>query len=132
MNRNIYEIIGVMGPDEYHASTDNNVYTNVVAGLSIYLAEFAQCVGGCPQLPPSWTQVTKRLQTPLFQVAASLALEYSKELDFHPQYRGYTPGTVIKQADTVLVSWLKHNAFSLFWLAFPSCTLWTDLPGTTI
>ena len=50
-----------MGPDEYHASTDNNVYTNVVAGLSIYLAEFAQCVGGCPQLPPSWTQVIKRL-----------------------------------------------------------------------
>ena len=36
-------------------------------------------------------------------MAASLALEYSKELDFHPQYRGYTPGTAIKQADTVLV-----------------------------
>ena len=96
---------GVMGPDEYHASTDNNVYTNVVAGLSIYLAEFAHCVGGCPQVPPSWPQVTKTLQCPtaLSQVAASLALEYSKELDLHPQYRGYTPGTVIKQADTVLV-----------------------------
>jgi len=87
-----YDITGVMGPDEYHASTDNNVYTNVVAGLAIYLADYAHCVGGCPQLPPSWTQV-----------AASLALEYSKLLDFHPQYRGYTPGTAIKQADTVLV-----------------------------
>ena len=50
---------GVMGPDEYHASTDNNVYTNVVAGLAIYLADYAHCVGGCPQLPPSWTQVPK-------------------------------------------------------------------------
>ena len=40
---------------------------------------------------------------PTFKVAASLALEYSKELDFHPQYRGYQPGTTIKQADTVLV-----------------------------
>ena len=53
-----------MGPDEYHATTDNNVYTNVVAGLSIYLAEFAHCVGGCPQIPPSWTKVTKRMQSP--------------------------------------------------------------------
>ena len=96
---------GVMGPDEYHGSTDNNVYTNVVAGLAIYLAEYAQCVGGCPQVPPSWTQVVSSalFLITMSQVAASIALEYSKELDFHPQYRGYTPGTAIKQADTVLV-----------------------------
>ena len=60
-----------MGPDEYHASTDNNVYTNVVAGLSIYLAEFAHCVGGCPQLPPSWTQVPKRLHPYILKVRVS-------------------------------------------------------------
>ena len=73
----------------------------------------------------------QKMAPPVSQVAASLALEYSKELDFHPQYRGYTPGTEIKQADTVLVR-IKHPAFSLFWLAFPSCIRWTDLPGRTI
>ena len=57
---------GVMGPDEYHGSTDNNVYTNVVAGLAIYLAEYAQCVGGCPQVPPSWTQVVSSAHNQLF------------------------------------------------------------------
>ena len=25
----LYDILGVMGPDEYHAVTDNNVYTNI-------------------------------------------------------------------------------------------------------
>ena len=99
-----------MGPDEYHGRTDNNVYTNVVAGLAIYLSDFATCVAGCSQIPPSWTKVGKNIISPLtptlilaIKVAASLALEYSKELDFHPQYRGYQPGTTIKQADTVLV-----------------------------
>ena len=98
-----------MGPDEYHGRTDNNVYTNVVAGLAIYLSDFATCVAGCSQIPPSWTKVVQNIVnlSPTFmltfKVAASLALEYSKELDFHPQYRGYQPGTTIKQADTVLV-----------------------------
>ena len=29
-----------MGPDEYHAKVDNNVYTNIVAALAIYMADF--------------------------------------------------------------------------------------------
>ena len=32
--------VQVMGPDEYHAKVDNNVYTNIVAALAIYMADF--------------------------------------------------------------------------------------------
>lgn len=81
-----------MGPDEYHGKTDNNVYTNVVAGLAIYFGQYSSCVGGCPELPSAW-----------LEVAANLALEYSEAENYHPQYRGYEPGTEVKQADTVLV-----------------------------
>ena len=65
-----------------------------------------------PRCPKDCTSVPH-----LSQVAASLALEYSKELDFHPQYRGYTPGTAIKQADTVLVRDDMLLSFSSGWLS---------------
>ena len=34
-----------------------------------------------------------------------MTLEYDAELNYHPQYRGYKPGTIIKQADTVLAGY---------------------------
>ena len=34
-----------------------------------------------------------------------LSLQYDAELDYHPQFEGYEPGTVIKQADTVLAGY---------------------------
>lgn len=36
-------------------------------------------------------------------IAWSLALPYDKELDYHPQFEGYTRGEEIKQADAVLL-----------------------------
>ena len=89
-----YDIVGVMGPDEYHGTTDNNVYTNVVAGMAIYFSKFAACAMRCDDVPDEWMEVARRL-----------SLQYDKDLDYHPQYEGYQPGTKIKQADTVLIGY---------------------------
>ena len=43
----LYDITDVMGPDEYHARTDNNVYTNIVAALAIYFADYSTFIAGC-------------------------------------------------------------------------------------
>jgi len=90
----LYDIKGVMGPDEYHGTTDNNVYTNVAGGMAIYFARYASCVAGCQDIPEEW-----------IKIARSLSLQYDETKDYHPQYEGYEEGTTIKQADTILVGY---------------------------
>ena len=93
------DIRKVMGPDEYHAGVDNNVYTNVVAAMAVYFAHYSSCVGECEAIPEEWLSLVSRL-----------SLQYDPDLDYHPQYQGYQPGTQIKQADTVLVGYpLMYN-----------------------
>ena len=94
-----YDINEVMGPDEYHANIDNNVYTNIVAAMAIFFSDFTSCVAQCPEIPEDW-----------IEMASQLSLQYDSELDYHPQYEGYQPGTTIKQADTVLAGFpLMYN-----------------------
>jgi len=88
------EILSVMGPDEDHGSVDNNGYTNVVAGYSIYFSDFLTCAAECSPIPAQ-----------VLQKAKTLKFEYNQGLDYHPQYTGYTVGTKIKQADTVLLGY---------------------------
>ena len=75
-------------------------------------ADFSTCAGDCLEVPASWVEEASRLK-----------LEYDEERDFHPQvdndhsdhahphgnmivqYTGYTVGTVVKQADTVLAGY---------------------------
>ena len=89
-----FDINQVMGPDEYHGTTNNNVYTNVVGGMAIYFARYAACVAGCEDIPEDW-----------IEVAMKLSLQYDEARDYHPQYEGYEAGTTIKQADTILVGY---------------------------
>ena len=97
-----YDITSVMGPDEYHGTTDNNVYTNIVAAMSINLAHFTSCVAGCEDVPQEWVEMARKL-----------SLEYDEERDYHPQFEGYQPGTQIKQADTVLAGYPLMYAMNL-------------------
>ena len=60
------------------------------AGLSLHLAGWAACVAGCGPVPAGWATLASRL-----------ALEYDAVLDYHPQYRGYTPGTQATYCSTV-------------------------------
>ncbi|KAG4071845.1 hypothetical protein HA402_006006 [Bradysia odoriphaga] len=95
-----YDIRDVMGPDEDHELVSNNVYTNVVAGYALYFADFASCL--CfpnSNTIHSWKEIAKRIKLP-----------YNSTYNYHPQYEGYQQGTIIKQADTVLLSYpLLYN-----------------------
>ncbi|XP_072937087.1 protein-glucosylgalactosylhydroxylysine glucosidase [Epargyreus clarus] len=91
----LYHIDNVMGPDEDHSNVSNSVFTNVVAGYSLYLAQYVACL--CKDYymakkPDHWADI-----------AWSLVLPYDEVLDYHPQFSGYTRGEPIKQADAVLL-----------------------------
>lgn len=93
-----YDINGVMPPDEDNHGVDNNGYTNIGAGYSIFFAKYAECL--CKSqgnvepepVPEEWLQIAK-----------SLKLLYDEDKDYHPEYEGYEFGTPIKQADVVLM-----------------------------
>ncbi|XP_052864012.1 protein-glucosylgalactosylhydroxylysine glucosidase-like [Anopheles cruzii] len=89
-----YDIAAIMGPDEDHENVTNNAYTNVIAGYALYFGDFAGCLCNNSGSGANWSEIAKRLKLP-----------YDSVLDYHPQYDGYRPGTVIKQADTVLLGY---------------------------
>ena len=47
-----------MGPDEYHARIDNNLYTNIVAQKSVYLTNFSSCAANCEDVPQEWLEMS--------------------------------------------------------------------------
>lgn len=87
----------IMGPDEDHDNVDNNVYTNVVAAINLFFGDFAGCA--CKDV----LGVSDVDYENFVKIARSLKLLYDAEGDFHPQYEGYVDGTMIKQADVVLL-----------------------------
>lgn len=95
-----HDVRGVMPPDEDNHGVDNNGYTNIGAGYSIFFAKYAECLcnnagsgeGMNPGVPDDWLELAK-----------SLKLLYDEEKDYHPEYEGYQFGTNIKQADVVLM-----------------------------
>lgn len=93
----LYDIRGVMGPDEDHENIDNNVYTNVNAAINLYFGEFASCV--CKDV----LELEDADFEGFTKVARSIVLLYDEKDDFHPQYEGYSTSTMIKQADAILL-----------------------------
>eukprot|EP00092_Neocalanus_flemingeri_P055001 GFUD01064882.1.p1 GENE.GFUD01064882.1~~GFUD01064882.1.p1 ORF type:complete len:726 (-),score=100.02 GFUD01064882.1:44-2221(-) len=87
-----YDIKNVMGPDEDHENVDNNAFTNTVASLAIKLAHYLGEKSICERIPDEW-----------IQVAESIVIPYDSEKDYHPEFSGYSPGTIVKQADAVLL-----------------------------
>ncbi|GBP81987.1 Protein-glucosylgalactosylhydroxylysine glucosidase [Eumeta japonica] len=90
-------VADVMGPDEDHANVTNSVFTNVVAGYALYLAQYVACQCKAYFLsedPDRWADI-----------AWSLALPYDAEFDYHPQFSGYRRSEPIKQADAVLLGY---------------------------
>uniref|UniRef100_A0A182NT82 Protein-glucosylgalactosylhydroxylysine glucosidase n=1 Tax=Anopheles dirus TaxID=7168 RepID=A0A182NT82_9DIPT len=89
-----YDIAAVMGPDEDHENVTNNAYTNAIAGYALYFGDFAGCLCGDDVSSRNWSAIARRIKLP-----------YDRVHDFHPQYDGYTIGTVIKQADAILLGY---------------------------
>jgi trehalose/maltose hydrolase-like predicted phosphorylase len=88
-----------MGPDEDHHDIDNNGYTNVNAAINLYFGDFAGCA--CKDV----LKVSDADYENFVKMARSLTLLYDDSKDFHPQYEGYEEGTMIKQADAVLLGY---------------------------
>jgi trehalose/maltose hydrolase-like predicted phosphorylase len=87
----LWDINNIIPPDEYAEHVNNSVYTNVVASMSL---QFAQRLGssiGTP-VPSDWLNVASNLYLPR---NGSLNLEYE----------GYKAGTIIKQADVVMLAY---------------------------
>jgi len=82
-----------MGPDEYHCDVIDSVYCNVVAQFSLTTAyELAPVVGVAAN-------------TTFKTIADQLRILYDPAHQYHPEFQGYTRGTKIKQADTILLGY---------------------------
>ncbi|NWI53990.1 PGGHG glucosidase, partial [Calyptomena viridis] len=93
----LYHIRGVMPPDEYHCWVDNSAYTNAVAQRSLkFAAEIARDLR--LPVPEEWEDCARKLKVP-----------FDVERKYHPEYDGYSPGELVKQADVVLLGFpLMH------------------------
>eukprot|EP00039_Didymoeca_costata_P003219 m.66143 g.66143 ORF g.66143 m.66143 type:complete len:560 (-) comp11784_c0_seq2:129-1808(-) len=88
-----YSIPNIMGPDEYHGGVTDSAYCNVIARFSLYAAyELASVVG--------------QTQNSTFkEIGDNLLIPYDKNFDYHPEFAGYTRGTKVKQADTIMLGY---------------------------
>jgi trehalose/maltose hydrolase-like predicted phosphorylase len=83
----------VMDPDEYHYNVDNSCFTNAAARLNLLFAiEAAGRLGKATS--PGWKIVSVGIKIP-----------FDEKLRYHPEYDGYTQGTLIKQASVVLLGY---------------------------
>ncbi|XP_021701920.1 protein-glucosylgalactosylhydroxylysine glucosidase isoform X2 [Aedes aegypti] len=115
----LFDIKEVMGPDEDHENVTNNAYTNVVAAYALFFGDLTNCLCSYQDDDNSIDSGNKThstdldkaelLMAPPFSIWSSLAkrlkLLYDTVNDYHPQFEGYRLGTVIKQADTVLLGY---------------------------
>ncbi|MBR7675079.1 glycosyl hydrolase family 95 catalytic domain-containing protein [Streptomyces daliensis] len=85
-----YSVKNVAGPDEYSNGVDDAVFTNAGAATTLRHTIRAARLLGEP-VPGKWAAVADKLRIP-----------YDKEKGVFQQYDGYK-GTLIKQADTVLL-----------------------------
>ncbi|XP_041463396.1 protein-glucosylgalactosylhydroxylysine glucosidase-like [Lytechinus variegatus] len=88
-----YTILDVMPPDEDHAPVDNSVYTNAVAQIALRLPYYAASLLD-QKLPDTWSKI-----------ADNMHIMYDQENDYHPEFEGYERGTIVKQADVILLGY---------------------------
>lgn len=88
-----YQILDVMGPDEYHDHVNDSVYTNVAAQTVLRIAvQAAQLTGNTAD--PQWTTVADGLEVP-----------FDSANRRHSEYDGYPAGQTIKQADVTMLQY---------------------------
>jgi alpha,alpha-trehalose phosphorylase len=131
-----FRIDGITGPDEYSATVDNNVYTNLMAQQNLSAAATT-----CAKYPDDAARlgVTSDEVTSWRAAAAAMTIPFDAERGIHPQHEGFTEheewdfaGTpadkyplllhypyfelyrkqVVKQADLVLAMHLRGDAFT--------------------
>ncbi|XP_050079008.1 protein-glucosylgalactosylhydroxylysine glucosidase-like [Anopheles maculipalpis] len=95
-----FDIGRIMGPDEDHHNVTNSIYTNVIAAHNLFFGAFVGC--HCRESLPG---ASEEEFVEFLRVAKSITLPYNAQYDVHPEYKEYTFGTQIKQADVVLLGY---------------------------
>ncbi|XP_076098796.1 protein-glucosylgalactosylhydroxylysine glucosidase-like isoform X1 [Mytilus galloprovincialis] len=91
------DILGVMGPDEYHYNINNSVFTNYNAKLSLMLPSFLDNNYKGIDLKNK-IEIAKYKET-----ANKLKILFDERTRFHPQFEGFRLKDKIKQSDVVLL-----------------------------
>ena len=106
----LFHIRGVIGPDEYHESVDDNAYTNVMAQWNLERAldvaalcavrfpaaweKLRQRIGLAPDEPPKWREIAARMYTG-FDPMSGLFEQFRGYFDREPiDLRGLEPRAV--------------------------------------
>jgi trehalose/maltose hydrolase-like predicted phosphorylase len=91
----VYHIRGVIGPDEYHPTVDDNAYTNMLARWNIHRAlEIAELVK--QQWPERWGELRRQLHLTAAElahwerVAAGIVTGLDPERNRFEQFAGYS------------------------------------------
>lgn len=106
----LYEIHRVVGPDEFgigfpwYSGVDNNVFTNVVAQISLRFANKA-------------ARALQKQVVPLYDtIANNMTILFDEVNQIHPEYDGFPKGNIyffeyVKQADVVLLGMFLCDFF---------------------
>ncbi|XP_078612333.1 protein-glucosylgalactosylhydroxylysine glucosidase-like isoform X1 [Branchiostoma floridae x Branchiostoma japonicum] len=97
--RGLYDINGVMPPDEFHHTVNNSIYTNVVAKLSMDFANYTACLVGEAE------ETAGEVESWVTDVGDRLYLPEITDEKYHPEFEGYPKGELIKQADVILLGY---------------------------
>lgn len=97
---NTVEILGVMGPDEYHFNVDNSVFTNYNAKLSLTLPQFI-----IDQYSLKMVNTTREELETFASVAKRMLILFDQGRHYHPQYQNFNLSASIKQSDVVLLGY---------------------------
>ncbi|XP_045179575.2 protein-glucosylgalactosylhydroxylysine glucosidase-like [Mercenaria mercenaria] len=99
-DNNTVEILGVMGPDEYHFNVNNSVFTNYNAKLSLQLPGF---IIGRYNVSVNETIAAEVIE---FEAKANkMLILFDKRRQYHPQYENFNLSGSIKQSDVVLLGY---------------------------
>lgn len=102
-----YDILQVMGPDEYAVPVDNSAYTNAVARIALDFAAEAAAVLG-ESVPDKFANVSAGLS---IEVADTVPGRKDLKGGYHPEYKDFPSSSggakhpTVKQADAIMLSY---------------------------
>ncbi|XP_041355067.1 protein-glucosylgalactosylhydroxylysine glucosidase-like [Gigantopelta aegis] len=99
-SEDVYEIFGVMGPDENHFNIDNSVFTNYNAKLSLLLPAYIRDNYRIKITAAEHAEIDS-----FTMVAPKLIILYDDKRKYHPQFEGFSLNATIKQSDVVLLGY---------------------------
>eukprot|EP00937_MAST-01D_sp_MAST-1D-sp2_P004018 g4018.t1 len=106
-----YDILQVMGPDEFAWPVDNSAYTNAVAAIALSFAAEAAAVLGL-SVPAEFAAKAAAIN---IEIDDAVPTRPDLKGGYHPEYRGFPKNPArptVKQADTIMLEYPLGVAMS--------------------